>query len=228
MRGLKEPDPAQAVVASELAGADGISMLLPRDRRNLRERDMYLLKELVQSRLMLEIPPVPELLEKALEVRPSMVTLVADQADSESPPVGIDFDTLSADFSEMTGRLRGSGIGACFLVEPDEVAVRGASKAGANAVLINCRDFSDARNLEQAQEALDKVDAAAAHASKAGLAVRAGGGLSLKNIRSLVELGYIQEFVIGHALISRALMVGLSRAVSDFLRAVRGEPAELS
>lgn len=224
VRGSREPDPAQVVVLAEMAGANGIAMAVRRDRRYMRERDMYMLREIVKTRLALELPPIEELIEKALEIKPWMVTLVADAADSESPPVGIDFSSVPIDLSEMTGRLCGAGIGACFLIEPEADDVKGAARAGATAVLLNCRDFSDARTMDQAQEALDRIDQAAETAAKSGLMVRAGGGLSLANVESLAELGYIQEFIIGHAVIARAISVGMVQAVTDFLRAVRSEP----
>ncbi|MBD3402229.1 pyridoxine 5'-phosphate synthase [candidate division GN15 bacterium] len=224
MRGMKDPDPAQMVVLAELAGADAIAMQLRRDRKYLRERDMYILRELVRTRLALELPPVDTLIDKALEVRPWMVTFVNDHADSDTPVSGIDFASAPVDYGEITARFRGAGISTCFLVEPEPELVKGAGKAGASAILINCREYSDARTIDQAQEGLDRIDTAAQAANKAGMRVRAGGGLSYKNIESLVELGNIDEFVVGHAVISRALMVGLTQAVTDLIQIIRSAP----
>lgn len=221
IRGSKDPDPAQAVVLAELAGADGIAMQLRRDRKYLRERDMYILKELIRTRMALELPPVDALLDKALEVRPSSVTFVSDHADSDTPVSGIDFAAAPVDFGEITARFRGAGIATCFLIEPEADIVKGAAKAGASSVLINCREFSDSRTIDQAQEALDRIDRAAQTAVKSGLGVRAGGGLSYKNIESLLELGNIEEFVVGHAITARALMVGFNQAVLDLLHIMR-------
>ncbi len=221
IRGLKDPDPAQVVVLSELAGADGIAMQLRRDRKYLRERDMYILKELIRTRMALELPLVDTLLEKALEVRPAMVTFVSDHADSDTPVSGVDFSAAPVDLGEITARFRGAGISTCFLIEPEPDSVKGASKAGAAAVLINCREYSDSRTIDQAQEALDRIDRAAQSAVKAGLSVRAGGGLSYKNIESLLELGNIGEYVVGHAIASRALLVGYTQAVTDLLEIIR-------
>lgn len=225
MRGLKDPDPAQVVVLAELAGADGIAMQLRRDRKYLRERDMYILKELIRTKMALELPPVEALLEKALEVRPASVTFVSDHADSDTPVSGIDFSAAPVDFSDIVSRFRGAGISTGFLIEPELDVVKGAVKAGADAVLINCREYSDARTIDQAQEALDRIDRAAQSAVKSELTVRAGGGLSYKNIQSLIELGNIEEFVVGHSIASRALMVGFTQAVTDLMQIIRSGAA---
>ena len=220
-RGGKDPDPAQVVVLAELAGVDGIAMQLRRDRKLMRERDMYLLKELVKTRMSIEIPPVDSLIEKVIEVRPYMVTFVADHADSSAPVSGIDFASAPVDYSDVAAQLTGAGIRVCFFIEPEPHSVRGAAKAGANGVLINCREYSDARTVEQAQEGLDRIDQAAGSAAKSSLTVRAAGGIDYRNIAALVELGYINEFVVGHAVASRALLVGYSAAVAEMLRLIR-------
>lgn len=220
-RGAKDPDPAQVVVLAELAGVDGIAMQLRRDRKLMRERDMYLLKELVKTRMSIEIPPVEALIEKVLEVRPNTVTFVADHADPGAPVSGIDFANSPVDFSDIASQFTGAGIRVCFFIEPEIHSVKGAAKAGAGGVLINCREYSDARTLEQAQEALDRIDQVAGSAAKSELTVRAGGGLDYRNVSALVELGFINEFVVGHAVAARALLVGYSAAVTEMLRLVR-------
>lgn len=220
-RGGKDPDPAQVVVLAELAGVDGIAMQLRRDRKLMRERDMYLLKELVKTRMSIEIPPVDAMIEKVLEVRPHTVTFVADHADPSAPVSGIDFTDAPVDYSDLVSQLTGAGIRVCFFIEPEVHSVKGAAKAGAKGVLINCREYSDARSIEQAQEGLDRIDQAAGSAAKSELTVRAGGGIDYRNVGALVELGFINEFVVGHAVASRALLVGYGAAVTEMLRLIR-------
>jgi pyridoxine 5-phosphate synthase len=217
VRRMKEPDPAQAAVLAELAGADGIAIQWRRDRKYVRDRDLYILREVVKTRLILEIPPTEEIIEKALDVKPWMVTFVADHADSDAPVSGIDFTNAPIDFSDIVERFRGVGINVCFLIEPNGESVKGAHRAGASAVLINCREFTDARTLEQAQSGLDNIDNAAQLAVKNELSVHAGRGVSYKNIFPLAELGVIDEFVIGHAIAVRAVLVGYERAVAEML-----------
>jgi len=109
IRGLKEPDPAHAAVLAEMAQADGVAIQYRRDRRHIRERDIYLLKGVVKTKLIVEMPPVEEYIEKALEIKPWMVTFVADHADSNSPVSTIDFDAAPVEFSSVAARLTAVG-----------------------------------------------------------------------------------------------------------------------
>lgn len=224
VRKLKEPDPAQAAVLAELAGADGIAVQFRRDHKYVRERDLYILREVVKTRLTIEIPPAEEMVAKALEVKPWMVMLVADQPDSDMPVAGIDFDAAPIDFGSVVERLKGVGINAGFFIDPDVEAVRGATKAGAAAVMINCKLFTSARSLEEAQEGLDLIDRTAQAASKANVTVYAGRGINHGNVGPLAELGLIEEFVVGHAIASRAILVGYSEAVREFHRIIEDSP----
>jgi pyridoxine 5-phosphate synthase len=222
-RKVKEPDPAQAAVVAELAGADGIAIRLRRDRRYVRDRDLYILREVVKTKLTVEIPPTDEIVERILEVKPWMVTFVADHADIDAPVSGIDFNSAPIDFSDVSTRFKGVGISVCFLIQPDTDTVKGASKAGADAVLIDCSGFTEAHTLEEAQRELDRIDRAAQVAAKANLAVYAGRGINNKNIPALHELGLIDEFFIGHAIVSRAVLKGLQAAVTEIAEIIKNE-----
>jgi pyridoxine 5-phosphate synthase len=224
VRKLKEPDPAQAAVLAELAGADGITVQFRRDMKYVRERDLYILREVVKTRLSIEMPPTDEMIAKALEIKPWMVTLVADQPDSDMPVAGIDFAGAPVDFGSVVERLKGVGVSTAFFVEPDADSVKGAIKAGASAVMINCAAFTGARSLDEAQEGLDAIDRTAQTASKAGLTVNAGRGISYRNVQPLAELGLIEEFVVGHAIASRAILVGYSQAVREFRGLIQDNP----
>lgn len=226
LRHLKEPDPAQAAVLAEVAGADGISVHLRRERRPVRERDLYILRELVKTRLNVMMSPVEELIERIEEVKPQMVTFVADAADSEAPAAAIDFGTVSVDFSDLAARLGGIGIAVSYFIEPNDESVKGASRAGASAIMLSCEGYVVARTEAEAGQELDNLDRTAQAARKAGLEVHAGRGLNYKNVAPLVELGLIDQFVIGQAIIARSLMVGMDRAVGDMLALVRHEIRE--
>ncbi|UCG63073.1 MAG: pyridoxine 5'-phosphate synthase [Candidatus Zixiibacteriota bacterium] len=217
VRRLNEPDPAQAAVLSELAGADGIGVQVRRDRKYIRDRDLYILKSVVKTKLVCELPPADELIGLAAEIKPWMVILVADHADSDSPVSPIDFDSPAIDFGGITDRFKGIGVNVGFFVGPENDDIKGVARAGATAVLINCSGYTDARTIEDAQSELDRIDRAVSGASKQGLAVYAGRGVTYKNIQPLVELGYVDEFIIGHAINSRAMLVGYERAVKEML-----------
>ncbi|MBD3257827.1 pyridoxine 5'-phosphate synthase [candidate division GN15 bacterium] len=225
-RGKRQPDPAQAAVLAELAGVDGVAIQLRRDRRYVRDRDLYVLREVVKSKLVIEIPPTEELISRTLDVKPAMVTFLADHPDADVPPSGIDFGAAPVDFSDITARFRGVGIPICFLIEPLPDAVRGAVKAGADGVLINCAGFTEATTIEEAQGELDRIDATAQVASKANLTVMAGRGVNAKNVVAMHELGLIDEYVIGQSLIARAMLVGIDAAVKELLALVRSDRSQ--
>ncbi|MFQ6007876.1 MAG: pyridoxine 5'-phosphate synthase [Candidatus Zixiibacteriota bacterium] len=214
---LMEPDPAQAAVLAELAGADGISIRYGRDRKYVRPRDLYLLKGVVKTKLTIELPPTEEHIRQALEVKPWGVTFVTDQADSGNPVVPIELDTASVDFSDITARFTAVGVNVCFFVDPDEDQIKIAAKVGASAVFISCAGYTEARTIEEAQSELDRIDRAVQAASKANLSTHCGRGINYKNIQPLAELGYIDEFVVGRSICARAMLVGFERAVKEML-----------
>ncbi|MCK4606883.1 MAG: pyridoxine 5'-phosphate synthase [candidate division Zixibacteria bacterium] len=226
IRGLAEPDPAHVAVLASLAGADGIAVQLRRNRRFVRDRDVYILKGIVKTKLTVEIPPVDELIETALEVKPWMVTFGADQVNGDGPISPIDLNVADIDFGDTVARFKAVGVHVGFFVEPKSDQIKGVSRAGGGAVLLDCSGYSNAQTVEQAQEELDRLDHAANAAAKAELAVHCGKGISYRNIRPLVELELVDEFVIGYAIASRALLVGYERAVLEMLQLVRGQVAK--
>ncbi len=215
MRHIGEPDPSQIAVLAEIAGVDGVVVSLHRDRRYIRERDVYLLKGIIKTKLTIEIPPVEDIVETILEIKPWMVTIVADQADSTTPMAPFDFNTVPVAMNDIVDRLKGAGINVSFYIDPEPEQVKSAGRAGANGVLLSCSRYTEARSLETAQEELDKLDRAASSAGKYSLAVGAGRGLNYKNVQPLVELGNVDEFFIGYSICSRAMMVGYDRAISE-------------
>lgn len=217
----RQPDPAQAAVVAELAGADGVAIELRRDRRYVRDRDLYVLREVVKTKLMIEIPPMEDIIDRVLDVKPSAVTFVADHPDSNLPAAGIDFGAAPVDFSSVSARFKGVGIQVGFLIEPLPEMVRGAVRAGADHIQINCRGFTQAHTLEEAQTELDRIDATAQAAAKAELTVMAGGGIAAKNVPALHELGLIDEYIVGHSLIAQAVLKGMGGAIEDLATSIR-------
>lgn len=216
-----EPDPSQMAVLAELAGVDGVAVQLQRIHKRIKPRDLYLLKGIVKSKLTIEMSPAEENLALASEIKPWMVTFAADHTDSDSPMVPIDFNNAAVDFSESTSRLGNLGINTCFFIDPEPDSIKGASRMGAWAVLINCLGYTEALTIEEAQSELDRIDRAVNIASKSDLTVCCGCGLNYKNVKPLVELGLVDEFFIGHSVCARAFMVGWERAVSEMLAVVQ-------
>jgi pyridoxine 5-phosphate synthase len=224
LRGYAEPDPVQAAVLAELAGADGIAVQLSPKHQFVRDRDLYLLKGVVKTRLTFEMPPIADYIEKALEVKPWMVTFVSDQVGGDNTVLPVDFGTADVEFVEIAARLTAVGILVGFFIEPESEQVRQAGKSGGTSVLINCSGYTNARTFEAAQQELDRIDGCGAAADKAGVAVNCGRGLTYRNVTPVAELALVDEFVIGYAIAARALLVGYERAVVEMQRLIRREP----
>jgi len=217
---LKEPDPSHAAVLAEIAGADGITCHLREDRRYIRDRDLYILKEVVNSKLTVQISPVEELIERAIEVKPWMVTLMPPTNDDTVVGSGINLDADRDLYADTALNLKGAGINVAYFVDPDIDAVKGAARAKADAVELNTGDYVRAGTIDSAEEELDRLEQMARLAAKLGLMANCGGGLNYRNIRPLTELGVFEEFTIGHAAVARALMVGVERAVRELVEII--------
>ncbi len=216
----KEPDPAQAAVLAELAGAGGISVMLRRDRKFLRDRDLYILKNMVKTKLNISMPPTDDIIERIIEVKPNAVTFVADSTGSDGPSTTIDFFTGAIDFSSITNRIKGAGVNINYFIEPETDAVKGALKSGADGIVLNCSAYSEAQTVSEARNELDKIDRAGQFANKQNVSVMAGRGLHYGNIKPLAELGNIREFIVGRAICTRALFHGFDRAVGEMIRII--------
>ncbi|MEW5925250.1 MAG: pyridoxine 5'-phosphate synthase, partial [Candidatus Zixiibacteriota bacterium] len=213
----KEPAPSQAAVLAELAGADSITCHLREDRLYIRDRDFYILKEVVQTGLTLQIAPEEELLERALEVKPEIVTLMPYSRDESVPDTGIDLANYQDRYAKAAESIIGADVKVCYFIEPDSEAVKDAARVKAHAVQFNAHEYIRAKTEEEIKSELTRLEQMAQLADKLGMKVWAGNGLHYKNIRPLAELGVFERFTVGYAIISRAIMVGMDRAVRDML-----------
>lgn len=205
---IKEPDPAQAAVLAELAGADGINCFLREDRRHIRDRDFYILKETVKSKLTVQIAPDSELIERAIEVKPHTVTLMPFLSGTSVIDKGDLFASASAE-------LRSAGINVGYFINPEVDEVKAAARGKADIVELDGLDYARAETKKDIEIELERLEQAAQLASKLGMTPSCGNGLNYRNIRPLLDLDIFKEFTVGHAVISRAVMVGLDRAVSE-------------
>lgn len=216
----KEPDPSQAAVLVEFAGADGISVRFFPNRRAIRERDLYLLREIVRTRLTIEIPATEETVSKILEIKPWMAVLSSPMAGTESRERTLEPND-SSDVKSFVSRLRGAGILVGVLLPAIPDAAKFAQKNGVDAVVIDCETYGEARIIDDAQRQLDLIDKTAEQIAKARLFCKAAHGISYKSVAPLVELGFFDEFFIGHSIASRAIGIGLPDAVREMLELVR-------
>ena len=220
-RGGSEPDPVTAAALCELAGAEGITVHLREDRRHIQDRDLLVLRRTVQTRLNLEMAATAEMVGIALEVVPDCVTLVPEKRQELTTEGGLDVVRLEAAFSGPVDQLRQAGIKVSLFVDPELEQLKASARLRTDCIEIHTGTYCAARGPVQAAE-LSKIAAAVKAAQRLGLGVHAGHGLNYVNLPPVVALGGIEEFNIGHSIISRAVLIGLDRAVREMVDLVRG------
>jgi pyridoxine 5-phosphate synthase len=209
------PDPVTAAALAELGGADQITVHLREDRRHIQDRDLQILRQTVQTQLNLEMAAVDEMVRIARGVLPQTCTLVPERRQEITTEGGLDAVSRREALTESTAALRDAGIAVSFFIDPDLEQVKASQRAGANIVEIHTGRYCDARSAEERRAELDRVSTAARAAAKLGLAVAAGHGLHYANVVPVAAIGEIEELNIGHAIVARAVFVGLERAVRE-------------
>lgn len=216
-RGTTEPDPVAAAALCELAGAEGIVVHLREDRRHIQDRDVRLLRETVKTRLNLEMAATPEILDIACELRPDMVTLVPEKRQELTTEGGLDVIKNRKKLSGAITQLGGAGIPVSLFIDPDFDQVAAAQKTGATFVELHTGKYCDAVTMAEREHEFNQVADAAEYAASLGLKVNAGHGLDYRTTRRIARLDAIEELSIGHAVIARAVLVGIDRAVREML-----------
>ena len=221
-RGGNEPDPVAAAAIAELAGADGITVHLREDRRHIQERDVVLLRKTVKTRLNLEMAPTDDMVAMALKILPDMVTLVPEKREELTTEGGLDVSLHRLLIKKQVDLLRQGGIAVSLFVDPEIEQLKMSHRVGADYIEIHTGNYCDAKKDEMRKTELAKIETAIRAGRKLGLGVNAGHGLNYWNVRDVVALGGVEEFNIGHSIISRAVLVGLDRAVREMAELVRG------
>jgi pyridoxine 5-phosphate synthase len=221
-RGVAEPDPVTAAALAELAGADGITVHLREDRRHIQDRDVELLRRTVGTRLNLEMAATDEMVGIALKLLPDCVTLVPEKREELTTEGGLDVIRYRSSLKDPVELLRQGGITVSLFVDPDLEQIKAARRLGADTIEIHTGAYCEARDPGSRRIELDKIDNAVRAGRKLGLGVNAGHGLNYQNVREVVALGGIEEFNIGHSIVSRAVLVGMERAVREMAALVRG------
>ena len=221
----RHPDPVTAALLCEEAGADQITVHLREDRRHIQDRDVRLLRELVKTRLNLEMAATDEMVAIALSIRPDTATLVPENRQELTTEGGLDVSGNAAALAGAGARLREGGIRVSLFVDPDLDQVKESLRVGAHAVEIHTGRYAGAATAEEFRTELDRVGDAVSLAAKTGLEPLAGHGLDYRNVAPLVRLGSITEVNIGHAIVSRAVLVGMVEAVREMVAALRAARA---
>jgi pyridoxine 5-phosphate synthase len=220
-RGVKYPDPVAAAGIVELAGADGIVCHLREDRRHIQDRDLRLLREVIQTRLNLEMAATEEMIRIALATKPEIVTLVPEKREELTTEGGLDVIKSFPSIKKVIQRLQKGGIPVSLFVDPRRDQIKASEGVGANAIEIHTGHYCDAKTATQADEELKRILDAVGEASHCNLQIAGGHGLNYVNVRRIAEIKEIEELNIGHSIIARAVLVGLDRAVREMIALIR-------
>ena len=216
-RGL-EPDPVEAAVACEAAGADGITAHLREDRRHMQDADIERLKRTNSTYFNLEMACVAEMLELARRLKPQQVTLVPERREEITTEGGLDITSDPARVRNAIEALTDVGIRVSLFIDPTRSAVEQSKKLGVPAVELHTGSYS---HRADAKDTIDALRDSARRGADLGLAIHAGHGLTVRNVGSVAAIPEIEELNIGHSIVSRSVFVGLDRAVKEMLEAMR-------
>lgn len=217
-RGTRYPDPIQAAIEAELAGADSVTLHLREDRRHIQERDVEMLKGILQTRMNLEMAATEEMLAIAERIRPADCCLVPERREELTTEGGLDVAGQTGKLREACTRLAGSCVRVSLFVDPDPRQVEAAKAVGAPAIEIHTGHYADAKSAADRAVELDRIAKAAELGHALGLQVNAGHGLHYHNVEPIASLGQLRELNIGHAIVARALFTGLREAVGEMKR----------
>lgn len=220
-RKINYPDPVAAAVLAELAGADGIVVHLREDRRHIQDRDLRILRKVVQTKLILEMASTPEMVGIALDLQPDVVTLVPERREELTTEGGLDLIVHKNTTAETVDTLQNSGIPACIFIDPDPDQIKTAHQINATMVEIHTGTFCEARTEKDKNQAFSKIVDAAKLANKLKIIANAGHGLCYNTIKAFKGLYEIDEFSIGHSIVSRAVLVGMERAVAEMIALIK-------
>lgn len=214
-RGAFYPDPVAAALAAETAGADAIVVHLREDRRHIQERDVRLIRQVVQTRLILEMAATSEMLGIALDVKPDTVTLVPEKREELTTEGGLDLLTHEAHIRDAVSTLKNAGMKVCIFIDPDLDQIKVAHKIDADSIEIHTGAFCDATSEAKRAQEFSRIVDAAKMAVRLKLGVHAGHGICYNSINAFKGLSEITEYSIGHSIISRSILSGIDTAVRD-------------
>lgn len=226
-RGSKYPEPLQAALIAEQAGADGITAHLREDRRHIQDRDIYLLKEMLHTRLNLEMAVTDEMVSVAVKVKPAACCLVPEKREELTTEGGLDVAGHSLRMQQVCSELGEAGIEVSLFIDPEIAQIDAAVKAKAPVIELHTGRYADAAGSAAQLQELERIRAAAAYAYRQGLQVNAGHGLHFHNVEAICKIPEIVELNIGHSIIAQAVFSGLAQTVTDLKHIMRQARAGL-
>jgi len=212
-RKTTEPDPVEAAFIAEKNGADQITIHLREDRRHIQDRDLRILRETIQTQLNLEMAPTDEMVGIAKAIHPDSVTLVPEKREEVTTEGGLNVDIKGLE--EKIAELKSAKIKVSLFIDPDIEVIKKSKKLGADAVELHTGYFANSKTKKNIKNEVERIKDAAHSAKKLDLYVAAGHGITYHNIHHLTEIEEIEEYNIGHTIISRAVFVGLGQAIRE-------------
>jgi len=222
-RGGNEPDPVKAALICEEAGAVGIVCHLREDRRHMKDDDVRRLRSSLKKKLDLEMAATEEIIGIAIKTKPDLVTLVPERRQELTTEGGLDIIAQKKHFGEVVAQFHKNKIPVSLFIDPMETQIRASSDIGTDMIEIHTGEYAEAKTEQEVNEQLRRIQEAAKLGKSLGLGVNAGHGLGYENVLPVVAIREIDEMSIGHAVIVRAVFVGLEQAVREMLRLVEGK-----
>jgi pyridoxine 5-phosphate synthase len=217
-----EPDPVAAAALAELAGADGITVHLREDRRHIQDRDVQLLRQTVRTHLNLEMAATDEMVSIALDIKPDYVTLVPERREEVTTEGGLDIAGQVQRLGEVVQTLQAAAIPVSLFIDAEVNQIQASAQVGARFIELHTGPYADAKTEEEKHRQLNILMVGAQQARDLGLRVNAGHGLTYWNTRPVAMISGMEELNIGHSIMSRAVLVGLERAVSEMKHIIQG------
>ncbi len=221
-RGIDEPDPVYAAMIAEEAGASCITIHLREDRRHIQDRDLYILKKVVKTKLNLEMGLFEDVIQVAMDVLPHNITIVPERRQELTTEGGLDVVKYFDDVKKYVEEFKSKGITVSLFIDPEEEQIKASKEAGAQFVELHTGRYADAKTEEEEKEELERLIKASEIVLNVGLGLNAGHGLNYRNVVPVARINGMNELNIGHSIVARAVFVGFKEAVSEMVYLVRG------
>ncbi|HDD64696.1 MAG TPA: pyridoxine 5'-phosphate synthase [Firmicutes bacterium] len=222
----KFPDPVYGAVLCELAGCDSIVCHLREDRRHIQERDVFLLKDVIKTKLNLEMALSDEIIEIALKAKPHQVTFVPERREELTTEGGLNVKENFKKVSEAVKLFKNHNIAVSLFIDPDFEQIEASKETGTDFIELHTGRYADAEGEEERNKELEKIVKAVEYGISKGLRVNAGHGLDYKNVVPICKIKGIEELNIGYSIIGRAIFVGIYQAVKEMIEIIRKSEKE--
>ena len=221
-RGINEPDPVYAAMIAEEAGASCITVHLREDRRHIQDRDLFILKKVVKTKLNLEMGLFEDVIDIALKVKPNNITIVPERRQELTTEGGLDVVKYFEDVKKYVNEFNNKGITVSLFIDPEVEQIKASKETGAQFVELHTGRYADAKTEDEEKEELNRIIKASEVVLNVGLGLNAGHGLNYRNVIPIAKIKGMNELNIGHSIVARAVFVGFKEAVKEMVYLVRG------